>query len=76
MSADNEAPKKPNKHDSNAQAPASTAAQQPKAPVADERDKQPPKGRPAAIPAHDKDMARRFLAGLDPNACSDNGGSA
>ena len=33
-----------------------------------ERDKQPPQERPAVIPAHDKEMASRFLAGLDPNA--------
>ena len=33
-----------------------------------EHDKQPPPERPAVIPAHDKEMARRFLAGLDPNA--------
>ena len=76
MSTDNEAPKEPSGHDSivaeiaksNAQALASTAAQQPKAPVEEERDQQPPEGRPAVIPAHDREMARAFLAGLDPNA--------
>ncbi len=46
------------------QKPSNTAP----APTEVKRDAQPPQEKPAAIPAHDKEMARRFLTGLDPNA--------
>jgi hypothetical protein len=54
-----EVAKQPNGH---AQAPSSSTA-----PTEAKHDTRPPQQRPA-IPAHDKAMAARFLAGLDPNA--------